>query len=51
MCFTSFSLAISPEALKAKGADLRKLRIHRRADLSLGALVRWSNPIVAGWMN
>ncbi len=51
MCFTSFSPAISPEALKAKGSDLRKLRIHRRTDPSLDALARWLNPIVAGWMN
>jgi RNA-directed DNA polymerase len=51
VCFTSFSPAISPEALKAKGSDLRKLRIHRRTDLSLDALARWLNPIVAGWMN
>jgi hypothetical protein len=50
-CFTSFSPAISPEALKATGADLRKLRIHRRTDLSLDALARWLNPIVVGWMN
>ena len=49
--FTSFSPAISPEALKAKGADLRAMRIHRRTDLSLDDLVRWLNPIVAGWMN
>jgi RNA-directed DNA polymerase len=51
VCFTSFSPAISPEALKATGADLRKLRIHRRTDLSLDALARWLNPIVVGWMN
>jgi hypothetical protein len=37
VCFTSFSPAISPEALKATGADLRKLWIHRRTDLSLDA--------------
>ena len=43
--------AISPEALKAKGADLRKMRIHRRTNLSLDDLARWLNPIVAGWMN
>ena len=29
VCFTWFSPAISPEALKAKGADLRNLRIHQ----------------------
>jgi RNA-directed DNA polymerase len=49
--FTSFSPAISPEALKAASAKLRELRIHRRTDLSLDALARWLNPIVAGWMN
>jgi RNA-directed DNA polymerase len=48
--FTSFLPAISPEALKAKGARLRELRIHRRTDLTLDDLARWLNPIVAGWM-
>jgi group II intron reverse transcriptase/maturase len=48
--FTSFLPAISPEALKAKNADLRELRIHRRTDLSLMDLARWLNPIVGGWM-
>src|SRR5690348_3225107 len=47
VCFTSFSPAISPEALKAKGADLRKLPIHRRTALSSDASARWLNPIVA----
>jgi RNA-directed DNA polymerase len=49
--FTSFLPAISPEALKAKGARLRELRIHRRSNLTLDDLARWLNPIVAGWMN
>jgi RNA-directed DNA polymerase len=49
--FTSFLPAISPEALKAKNADLRALRIHRRNSLSLDDLARWLNPIVAGWMH
>jgi RNA-directed DNA polymerase len=49
--FTSFLPAISTEALKAKSADLRELRIHRRTDLSLDDLARWLNPIVGGWMN
>jgi RNA-directed DNA polymerase len=49
--FTAFLPAISPEAFKATGARLRELRIHRRTDLSLDALARWLNPIVAGWMN
>ena len=48
--FTGFLPAISPEALKAKGAELRRMRVHRRTDLSLGDLARWLNPIIAGWM-
>jgi RNA-directed DNA polymerase len=48
--FTSFSPAISPEALKAKGDRLRAMRIHRRTDLTLNDLAAWLNPIVAGWM-
>jgi RNA-directed DNA polymerase len=42
---------MSPEALKAKGAVLREMRIHRRTDLTLDDLARWLNPIVAGWTN
>ena len=38
-------------ALKAKSADLRRMRIHRRTTLTLKDLARWLNPIVAGWMN
>jgi group II intron reverse transcriptase/maturase len=49
--FTGFLPAISPEALKAKSAELRKMRIHRRTDLSLDDLARWLNPIIAGWIN
>ena len=51
MSFTAFLPAISPEALKAKSDRLRKLRIHRRTDLTLDDLARWLNPIIAGWMN
>jgi RNA-directed DNA polymerase len=50
-CFTGFLPAISPEALKAKGAELRAMRIHRRTDLTLDDLARWLNPILAGWIN
>jgi hypothetical protein len=46
--FTSFSPAISPEALKAKGDRLRELRIHRQTNLSLDDLAKWLNPIIAG---
>jgi RNA-directed DNA polymerase len=49
--FTSFLPAISPEALKAKGAELRAMRIHQRTTSTLDDLARWLNPIVRGWMN
>jgi RNA-directed DNA polymerase len=49
--FSSFQPAMSPEARKATGAQLRAMRIQRRTDLSLGGLARWLNPIVAGWLN
>jgi len=42
---------MSPEALKAKGAQLRAMRVHQRTNLALADLARWLNPIVAGWMN
>ena len=48
--FTSFLPAISPDALKAKGGRLRRMRIHKRTDLSLDDLAEWLNPIIAGWM-
>ena len=49
--FSRFLPAVSPMALKAKGAELRAMRIHRRTNLTLQDLARWLNPIVAGWMN
>ena len=48
--FTSFLPAVSPEALKAMGADLRTLRINRRTLSNLDDLARELNPIVRGWM-
>ncbi|MHB1726559.1 MAG: group II intron reverse transcriptase/maturase [Acidimicrobiales bacterium] len=49
--FSSFLPAMSPEALKAKSAQLRSMRLHRRIDLTMDDLARWLNPIVGGWMN
>ena len=48
--FNSFLPAVNPEALKAKRADLRTMRIHRRPTMTLDDLARWLNPIVRGWM-
>ncbi|HMK96173.1 MAG TPA: group II intron maturase-specific domain-containing protein [Acidimicrobiales bacterium] len=49
--FSRFLPAMSPQALKARSAELRRMRIHRRTTLTLQDLARWLNPIVAGWMN
>ena len=49
--FTGFLPAMSTEALKAKSDRLRRMRIHRRTDLTLEDLASWLNPIIAGWMN
>jgi RNA-directed DNA polymerase len=48
--FTSFLPAVSPEALKAMGQQVREWRIHRRTRLELIELADWINPIVSGWM-
>jgi len=48
--FTAFLPAMSTEALHAKSAELRKMRIHRRPNLTLDDLAQWLNPIVRGWM-
>jgi RNA-directed DNA polymerase len=42
---------VSLVARKAKGAQLRSMRVHMRTHLSLSDLARWLNPIVAVWMN
>jgi len=49
--FTTFSPAIGPDALKAKGQQVREWRIHKRVGSDLGELAAWINPIVRGWMN
>ncbi len=46
--FTSFTPAISPEALKAKGQMVRGWRLHLRTGTSLDELAEAINPIVAG---
>ena len=49
--FTSFTPAISPEALKAKGQMVRGWRLHMRTGTSLGELARAINPVVRGWIS
>ena len=49
--FTSFTPAMSPEALTAKSQVVRGWRMHMRTGASLGGARRGVNPVVAGWVN
>jgi RNA-directed DNA polymerase len=49
--FTSFSPAISPEAVKSASRQVSGWRIHRRTSTTLDELAAAINPIVAGWIN
>jgi len=49
--FTSFTPAMSPEALKAKSEKVRGWRLHARTSTSLDELAAAINPVVAGWIN
>jgi RNA-directed DNA polymerase len=48
--FPSFLPAVSREALKAMGQQVRRWRVHRQVSSNLADLARWMNPIVRGWM-
>jgi len=48
--FTSFLPAVSKDALKKIGQEVRSWRLHRRTPQSFSELARWVNPIVRGWM-
>ena len=49
--FTAFLPAISRQALKAKGAELRGWRLNLRTTSDLAELAEWMNPVIRGWMN
>src|SRR6185312_860121 len=49
--FTGFQPAVSPEAMKKMGQQVRQWRIHTRTMHDLGELAALVNPVVAGWMN
>jgi len=49
--FTGFLPAVSPEALKAMGQQLRSWRVHLRTGHTLDQLAGWLNPIIGGWLN
>lgn len=49
--FVNFSPAISDDAKKAIGWEIRRWRLNRRSDKTLTDLARMVNPIVHGWIN
>jgi RNA-directed DNA polymerase len=49
--FWTFLPAISREALKKIGREIRRWRIHRWIGLTITEIARAINPIVAGWMH
>jgi RNA-directed DNA polymerase len=48
--FTSFLPAVSKDALKKMGREVRRWRLHLRIGLTLADLARQINPVVRGWM-
>ncbi|MFE7753384.1 group II intron reverse transcriptase/maturase [Streptomyces sp. NPDC057428] len=48
--FPCFLPAVSNEALKKMGAEVRRWRIHRRTGTTFAQLARFINPIVRGWL-
>jgi RNA-directed DNA polymerase len=51
MMFVSFMPAISRDALKKIGREVRSWRLHHRSGHTFADLARKINPIVRGWMN
>ncbi len=49
--FTSFSPAISKDALKKISAEVRSWRLHRHMEMTSADIARWINPKVSGWMS
>ena len=49
--FVNFSPAVSDDAKKAIGKEIRSWRINRRSDKTLGDLAQMFNPIVQRWIN
>lgn len=49
--FTSFTPAVSKEALKSMRAKTRQYNVRNRSDMSLADIADWYNPILQGWLN
>jgi len=48
--FKSFSPAVSEEALKKMISEIKRLRIHRRVDMSIEEIAKMLNPKLRGWI-
>lgn len=48
--FVSFSPAVSDKAGKAMRTRMRRWRLHRRNDLGLDEIARWTRPVLLGWV-
>ena len=49
--FLAFDPAVSNDALKKMGREVRSWHLHTRTDLTFHELARRINPVVAGWIN
>jgi RNA-directed DNA polymerase len=49
--FVSFLPAVSPDAMRAMGREIRSWHLARRSDKSLDDLARMFNSVVQGWIN
>jgi RNA-directed DNA polymerase len=48
--FAAFLPAVSKDALKKTGEEIRSWRVHRRTATELQDLADWLNPVVRGWV-
>ena len=48
--FAAFLPAVSKDALKKMGEEVRSWRIHHRTATELEKIAAWINPVVRGWM-
>ena len=48
--FSAFLPAVSRDALKEMGGEVRRWRINLRTTSDIGELAEWMNPVVRGWM-
>ncbi len=49
--FSAFLPAVSRDALKEMGSEVRRWRINLRTTSDIGELAQWMNPVIRGWMS